>query len=86
MTAPVAGRQRAPRWATDEPSAPQPRRARHSTTEALVGHQVIAVVNFPPRQIGKFLSQVLTLGVPDAVGEVVLLHLEQPVPNGGRLF
>lgn len=59
---------------------------RHYTPEALVGRQVIAVVNFPPRQIGKFLSEVLTLGVPDAAGEVVLLHPEQPVPNGGRLF
>jgi len=59
---------------------------RHYTPEALVGRQVIAVINFPPRQIGKFLSQVLTLGVPDADGEVVLLHPEQAVPNGGRLF
>lgn len=54
--------------------------------EELVGLQVIAVVNFPPRQIGKFMSEVLTLGVPDADGEVILLHPSQPVPNGGRLF
>ena|SRR3984957_5113341 len=59
---------------------------RHYTPEALVGKQVIAVVNFPPRQIGKFMSQVLTLGVPDENGEVVLLHPSLPVPNGGRLF
>jgi len=60
--------------------------ARHYTPEALVGKQVIAVVNFPPRQIGKFMSQVLTLGVPDENGEVVLLHPSFPVPNGGRMF
>ena len=54
--------------------------------EGLIGKQVVAVVNFPPRQIGPFLSQVLTLGVPDADGEVVLLHPSLPVPNGGRLF
>jgi tRNA-binding protein len=60
--------------------------ARHYTPEALVGKQVIAVVNCPPRQIGKFMSQVLTLGVPDADGEVVLLHPSLPVPNGGRMF
>ncbi|WP_372917518.1 tRNA-binding protein [Sandarakinorhabdus sp.] len=59
---------------------------RHYTLEDLVGRQVVAVVNFPPRQIGKFMSEVLTLGVPDAEGEVVLLHPGQPVPNGGRLF
>ncbi len=60
--------------------------ARHYTVEALVGTQVIAVVNFAPRQIGKFMSEVLTLGVPDADGEVVLLRPTQPVPDGGRLF
>ena len=58
---------------------------RHYTPEALVGKQVVAVVNFPPRQIGPFMSQVLTLGVPDADGEVVLLHPSLPVPNGGRM-
>lgn len=58
----------------------------HYTPEALVGRQVLAVVNFPPRQIGKFMSQVLTLGVPDANGEVVLLSPDQMVPMGGRLF
>ena len=59
---------------------------RHYTPEGLIGKQVIAVVNFPPRQIGKFMSQVLTLGVPDAEGEVVLLHPSLSVPNGGRMF
>ena len=59
---------------------------RHYTPEGLVGKQVVAVVNFPPRQIGKFMSQVLTLGLPDEKGEVVLLHPSLPVPNGGRMF
>jgi tRNA-binding protein len=54
--------------------------------EELVGTQVVAVVNFPPRQIGPFMSQVLTLGVPDENGEVVLLRPTVAVPNGGRLF
>lgn len=58
----------------------------HYTPEALVGRQVMAVVNFPPRQIGKFLSQVLTLGFPDETGEVVLATIDKPVPNGGKLF
>jgi tRNA-binding protein len=53
---------------------------------ALVGRQVAAVVNFPPRQIGKFMSEVLTLGFPDADGEVVLIGPERKVPDGGRLF
>ncbi len=59
---------------------------RHYTPEGLIGKQVAAVVNFPPRQIGPFMSQVLTLGVPDETGEVVLLHPSLPVPNGGRMF
>jgi tRNA-binding protein len=59
---------------------------KHYTPEALVGKQVVAVVNFPPRQIGPFMSQVLTLGVPDESGEVVLLHPSLQVPNGGRMF
>jgi len=54
--------------------------------EELVGKQVAAVVNFPPRQIGKFMSEVLTLGFPDAQGEVVLFAPDRPTPNGGRLF
>ena len=59
---------------------------RHYTPETLVGRQVIAVVNFPPRQIGKVMSEVLVLGVPDADGEVVLLSPDQVVPLGGRMF
>ncbi|BDA85805.1 tRNA-binding protein [Aureimonas sp. SA4125] len=58
----------------------------HYTPETLVGRQVVAVVNFPPRQIGPMRSEVLTLGVPDEVGEVVLLAPSRSVPNGGRLF
>lgn len=54
--------------------------------ETLVGRQVFAVVNFPPRQIGKFMSEVLTLGFPDAEGDVVLGAAERSVPDGGRLF
>ena len=59
---------------------------KHYTTEALIGRQVMAVVNFPPRQIGKFMSEILVLGVPDAEGEVVLLAPDLEVPPGGRLF
>jgi len=59
---------------------------RHYTREGLIGRQVAAVVNFPPRQIGKFMSEVLTLGFPDVQGEVVLLTPERKVPDGGRLF
>lgn len=58
----------------------------HYTPEALVGRQVAAVVNFPPRQIGKFMSQVLTLGFPDESGGVVLIAPDKSVPNGGKLF
>jgi tRNA-binding protein len=58
----------------------------HYQLEALIGRQVAAVVNFPPRQIGKTMSEVLTLGFPDANGEVVLVMPERSVPNGGRLF
>jgi len=54
--------------------------------ENLVGRQVAAVVNFPPRQIGPFISEVLTLGLPDAEGKVMLVQPSRPVPNGGRLF
>lgn len=57
----------------------------HYTPETLVGKQVVAVVNFPPRQIGKFRSDVLVLGLPDADGEVVLLSPDQDVPEGGRM-
>lgn len=59
---------------------------RHYTPEALVGRQVMAVVNFPPRQIGKFMSQALVLGVPDADGEVILTKPDADVPVGGKLF
>ncbi|MBP0614341.1 tRNA-binding protein [Jiella mangrovi] len=58
----------------------------HYQPEELVGRQVIAVVNFPPRQIGPMRSEVLTLGVPDENGEVVLLGPGQAVPKGGRMF
>lgn len=54
--------------------------------EEIVGRQVLAVVNFPPRQIGTFMSEVLTLGVPDEAGAVVMIRPDQAVPNGGRLF
>jgi len=59
---------------------------RHYTVDSIVGEQVAAVVNFPPRQIGKFMSEVLTLGFPDADGEVVLIQPGHRVPNGGRLY
>ncbi len=58
----------------------------HYTAEELVGRQVAAVVNFPPRQIGKFMSQVLTLGFPAEDGSVVLIAPTKSVPNGGKLF
>ena len=59
---------------------------RHYALEALVGRQVAAVVNFPPRQIGKFMSEILVLGFPDGEGEVVMIGPDRPVPNGGRLY
>jgi tRNA-binding protein len=58
----------------------------HYTPATLVGRQVLAVVNFPPKQIGPFRSEVLVLGVPDAAGHIVLTALAAPVPNGGRIF
>ncbi|WEX07882.1 tRNA-binding protein [Chelativorans sp. AA-79] len=57
----------------------------HYTPEQLVGRQVMAVVNFPPRQIGKFMSDVLTLGFADEQGAVVLASADKQVPNGSRL-
>lgn len=58
----------------------------HYAPQSLIGRQVAAVVNFPPRQIGKFMSEVLVLGFPDAEGAVVLVQPERAVPNGGKLF
>jgi tRNA-binding protein len=58
----------------------------HYKKEELLGKQVIAVVNFPPKQIGKFMSEVLVLGLPDAEGKIVLLEPTLQVPNGSRLF
>jgi len=72
-----------PEWGERKTSA---QITQHYTPESMVGRQVVAVVNFPPRQIGKFMSEVLVLGVPDANGEVVLLNPDLAVPNGGRLF
>ncbi len=54
--------------------------------ESLIGQQVAAVVNFPPRQVGPFMSEILILGFPDEQGFVTLVHPAKPVPNGGRLF
>jgi tRNA-binding protein len=58
----------------------------HYRAEELVGRQIAAVINFPPKQIGRFMSQVLVLGFPDGEGEVVMIAPDKPVPNGGRLY
>ncbi|MGZ9096781.1 MAG: tRNA-binding protein [Micavibrio sp.] len=58
----------------------------HYTPETLIGRQVAAVMNFPEKQIGKFMSEILVLGFPDADGNVVLVHPGLSVPNGGKLF
>lgn len=58
----------------------------HYPPDRLIGRQVCAVVNFPPRRIGPFVSEVLTLGLPDEEGAVVLIRPDFPVPDGGRLF
>lgn len=60
--------------------------AKHYRLDELKGRQVAAVVNFPPKQIGKFMSEVLVLGFPDADGEVVMVGVDRAVPNGGKLF
>ncbi|MBB2960306.1 tRNA-binding protein [Methylobacterium sp. R2-1] len=72
---PVIGRKRSSAQITE-----------HYSPDTLTGRQVAAVVNFPPRQIGKFLSEVLTLGFADAAGAVVLFAPDKPVPDGSRLF
>ncbi len=59
---------------------------RHYTLEDVVGRQVAAVVNFPPKQIGRFMSEILVLGFPDKDGEVVMIRPDQAVPDGGRLY
>ena len=59
---------------------------KYYTPETLMGRQVAAVVNVPPRQIGKFMSEVLTLGFPDGDGDVVLVAVERAVPNGGKMY
>jgi len=59
---------------------------KHYSLEGLVGRQVAAVVNFPPKQIGKFMSEILVLGFPDEDGEVVLIQPSQGVPDGGRMY
>ncbi len=59
---------------------------KHYDPESLIGRQVMGVVNFPAKQIGKFMSEVLVLGAPDDDGEVVLLKLDHPVPNGARMY
>ncbi len=59
---------------------------RYYKMDELIGRQVAAVLNFPPKQVGKFMSEVLVLGFPDQDGEVVLIGVDHEVPNGGRLF
>ena len=59
---------------------------KHYGLRDIVGRQVAAVVNFPPKQVGKFMSEILVLGFPDARGEVVVIGPDRPVPNGGRLY
>lgn len=59
---------------------------RHYEPASLIGRQVLAIVNLPPRQVGPFRSEVLILGLPDGEGAVVLIGPDRPVPDGGRLF
>ena len=58
---------------------------KHYAPEDLIGRQVMAVVNFPPRQIGPFMSEILVLGLPDENGQIVLIGPDQDVPDGGRM-
>ena len=58
----------------------------HYAPDEIVGRQVAAVVNFPPKQIGRIMSEVLVLGFPDADGEVVMIAVDHPVPDGGKLY
>jgi tRNA-binding protein len=58
----------------------------HYTLESLIGRQVLGVVNFPPRQIGPFRSEVLTLGFEDEIGDIVLTAVDKPVPNGKKML
>lgn len=59
---------------------------KHYDPDTLPGRQIVGVINFPPKQIGKFMSEVLVLGIPDNEGEVVLMKPEKGVPNGGRMY
>lgn len=59
---------------------------KHYGLHDIIGRQVAAVVNFPPKQVGKFMSEILVLGFPDARDEVVIIGPDRPVPNGGRLY
>jgi tRNA-binding protein len=59
---------------------------RHYKPDEIIGRQVLGVINFPPRQIGKFMSDVLVLGLPDKDGEVILIRPDQSAPNGARMF
>ncbi len=59
---------------------------RYYDTDSVVGKQVVAVTNFPPKQIGRFMSEILVLGIPDEDGEVVLLAPDRKVPDGGRMY
>lgn len=58
----------------------------HYAPDALIGRQVVGVLNFPPRQVGPLMSEFLVLGLPDAAGAIVLLRPDHDVPNGGRMF
>ena len=59
---------------------------KHYTRDELIGRQVVAVINFPPKQVGNVMSECLVTGFPDADGDIVLTAVERPVPNGSRLM